>query len=391
LTPDRADHDERRKTDRRMNAMLNAILADTSKESFWMPEQASTVAPGVDGLYDFVYYLSLVFFVLITLLLVVFIWKYRHREDGVAHEPAAGHSTALELTWTLIPAVLVLVIFYFGFQGFMNIIVRPPNAYKIDVLGQTWSWQFTYDGRYVSPDGNLHMVVNQPTEFVLTSKDVIHSFFCPEFRLKKDVVPGRYNQYWVEATKTGTFDLTCAEYCGDRHSQMLAKVIVHTPDEFLKWLDDAKDISKTFPPVAAGENIYNTRGCKSCHSIDGSAGIGPSFRDMYGSQVPIVGQGNVVADENYIRESILYPQAKIHQGFPNPSPMPSFLGQLDDWDIYAITAFQKSISKNFTNTAELEKLKKLHPRSEFNKTGAGATTHPAPGGASKPPLAPPAQ
>src|SRR5689334_5764546 len=150
--------------------MLTAILADLNKRdgSFWMPRQSSTVAPDVDALFDFVFWLSVFFFVLITLMVVVFIIKYRHRE-GVTRDPAAGHSTALELTWTLIPTVLVLVIFYIGFRGFMNMSVEPPNSYEIGVKGQMWNWTFTYEGRYVSPDGNLHIPVDTPVRLILTS------------------------------------------------------------------------------------------------------------------------------------------------------------------------------------------------------------------------------
>jgi cytochrome c oxidase subunit 2 len=345
-----------------LNAILGQVNQATTKASFWMPEKVSTVAEDVDNLYDFVNYLSIFFFVLIALLLIFFIVKYRHREDGVPHEPAAGHSTALELTWTLIPAVLVLVIFYFGFRGFMNMSVEPPNSYEIDVTAQTWNWTFTYEGRYVSPDGNLHIPVDTPVRLILTSKDVIHDLFLPEFRMKKDAVPGRYNRMWVQAKYTGNYEITCAEYCGDRHSQMLARVIVHPKNEFPAWLEIAKDLSKTMSPIDAGALLWKTRGCNGCHSIDGSPNTGPTFKDAFGKPVPVVGAGNVPFDENYVRESILYPQAKIHQGFPNPSPMPSFLGQLNDWEIGAIIAFQKSISTNFKG--DLSELRKIKPKGD---------------------------
>jgi cytochrome c oxidase subunit 2 len=329
--------------------MLTAILAETQKlSSFWMPEQASTVAANVDGLYDFIYYLSLFFFLLITFLLVWFCIKYRHRGDGVVEqESAAGHSTALELTWTIIPTIIVLVIFYLGFRGFINMMVEPPNSYEVLVTGKTWSWTFTYEGKYVSDDGYLHIPVNTPIRFVLSSNDVIHSLFMPVFRLKKDVVPGRYNRFWVEATQVGEYDIYCAEYCGKLHSQMLSKVIVESPEDFAKFIERIKDWTKTKTPLEAGQMLYNTRGCIQCHSLDGTTGLGPTWKDMFGSQVPIVGQGNVLADENYIRESILYPQAKVHQGFGPPSPMPSFLGQLNDNDIMALISYMKSISVNF--------------------------------------------
>jgi cytochrome c oxidase subunit 2 len=357
--------------------MLTAILAETQKlSSFWMPERASTVAADVDGLYDFIYYLSLFFFLLISILLIWFCFKYRHREGVKEQESAAGHSTALELTWTIIPTILVLVIFYMGFRGFINMMVEPPNSYEVLVTGKTWSWTFTYEGRYVSDDGYLHIPVNTPIRFVLSSNDVIHSLFMPVFRVKKDVVPGRYNRFWVEATQVGTYEIYCAEYCGNLHSQMLSKVVVDTPEDFAKFIERIKDWTKTKTPLEAGQMLYNTRGCIQCHSVDGKAGIGPTWKDMFGSQVPIVGQGNVFADENYVRESILYPNAKIHQGFMGPSggsPMSSFLGQLNDNDIMAIISYMKSISVNFKGD--------LAPFKQLLKKGAAtapSATQPAP-------------
>jgi cytochrome c oxidase subunit II len=328
--------------------MLTAILAETQKlSSFWMPERASTVAANVDGLYDFIYYLSLFFFLLITFLLVWFCIKYRHREGVKEQESAAGHSTALELTWTIIPTIIVLVIFYLGFRGFINMMVEPPNSYEVLVTGRTWAWTFTYEGQYASDDGKLHIPVNTPIRFVLSSNDVIHSLFMPTFRVKKDVVPGRYNRFWVEATQIGEYEIYCAEYCGNLHSQMLSKVVVESPEDFAKFIARIKDWTIGKTPLEAGEMMYKTRGCAQCHTVDGATLIGPTFKNMFGSQVPIVGQGTITADENYVHESILYPQAKIHQGFPMPSPMPSFLGQLNDNDIMAIIAYMKSISVNF--------------------------------------------
>jgi cytochrome c oxidase subunit 2 len=351
--------------------MLNAILAVKSPSPFWMPDQASTVAPAVDGLYDFVYWLSLFFFFLITLLLITFILKYRHR-PGVTRDPVAGHSTALELTWTIIPTILVFVIFYFGFRGFMNLSIIPPNAYEVQVTGQKWNWRFTYPSNVVSPDGKMHVPVNTPISLVTESVDVIHSFFIPAMRVKRDVVPGRYNRLWFEATETGEFDVYCAEYCGDRHSTMLTSVVVHTKDDFKKWLQDASIWVDKMSPIDAGFNFYKTRGCQSCHSIDGTANIGPTFKDLYNNpSIPITGQGTIKADENYIRESLLYPQAKVHQGFGPPSPMPSFLGALNDEDIGAIIAWMRTISSH--NFGDLAEFKVIRGRGGKPATNPSAT------------------
>jgi cytochrome c oxidase subunit 2 len=334
--------------------MLTTFLANSSP-SFWMPERASTVAPSVDHVFTFIYWLCVFFFVLVTALLVAFVIKYRHRRGEQPHEPAAGHSTALELTWTIIPTVLVLVIFYFGFRGFLNMSVEPPNPYEIGVTGSMWQWSFTYPNGY--SDTELHLPPKTPVRFVLSSNDVIHSLYVPAFRVKQDVVPGRYNRMWVEATEPGKYDLYCAEYCGTNHSAMLSYAVVHeSRDEFDKWLVDAADWTKRMSPLDAGKKFYETRGCKTCHTIDGTPLTGPTWKDLFGSQVP-TSAGSVNADENYVRESILYPGAKIHQGFPNT--MPSFLGQFSDRDIDAIIAFMKSISKNYQG--DLGPLKQVTP------------------------------
>src|SRR4051812_775748 len=210
-----------------LTAILGAEAATGKLSSFWMPEQASTVAGSVDGLYNFIYYLSLFFFLLITFLVIWFIIKYRHREGGTVHEPAAGHSTALELTWTIIPTVLVLVIFYFGFRGFLNLSIEPPNSYEVQVNARMWNWGFAYPGNVISNDGKLHVPINTPIRLVTQSADVIHSLFIPAFRVKRDVVPGRYNRFWFQATELGEFDIYCTEYCGRNHSTMLTSVVVH--------------------------------------------------------------------------------------------------------------------------------------------------------------------
>lgn len=336
--------------------MLTRLLATSTDGGYWMPQRISTVAPEVDGLFGFVFWLSVFFFVLITVLLLAFVLKYRHRAgDEQPHEPMAGHSTALELTWTIIPTVLVLIIFYFGFRGYLNMAVEPPNPYEVNVTARMWSWTFAYPNGVISDDGKLHIPVNTPVRLVLSSEDVIHSLFLPEFRVKRDAVPGRYNRFWVQAVKTGEFDIYCAEYCGEQHSQMLSKVVVHEMADFKEWLKKASEWEGRLSPIAAGQNFYKTRGCAGCHSVDGGGGTGPTFKDLFGSQVPIQGAGNITVDENYIRESILYPQAKLHAGFG--PVMPSYLGQLRDKDITAIIAYMKSISANFKGSlSDLEKV-----------------------------------
>jgi cytochrome c oxidase subunit 2 len=308
--------------------------------SFWLPEQASTLAPGVDWAFYFVYWVSAFFAVLITALIVLFAVRYRRRE-GVREkaDPAPHHNLPIEVAWTVPPTVLVVAFFWVGFRGFVDLATPPENAYEVQVTGQKWNWLFTYPGGYVDPD--LHVPVDVPVRLVLSSQDVIHSFFVPAFRVKRDVVPGRYNRTWFQATEPGEYQVFCAEYCGTSHSKMLAKVVVHPPGQFERWLADASNFLDKMPPEQAGEKLYQQRGCPQCHSVDGKPGIGPTFQGLFGTPQAIVGGGAVVADETYLRTSILNPQDQIVAGYE--PVMPSFQGRLSDREVDAIIAYLKTL------------------------------------------------
>ncbi|MEX1310786.1 MAG: cytochrome c oxidase subunit II, partial [Candidatus Sulfomarinibacteraceae bacterium] len=213
-------------------------LPDDDGSSFWMPPQVSTVAQGVDWLFNFILAISVFFFLLIVVAMVIFVIKYRHRE-GQGAEESPSHNMALELTWTVIPLILVVVIFVFGFKGYLDMSTPPSNAYEILVEGQKWNWSFTYPNGYI--DSNLHVPVDRPIRLVMSSQDVIHSLYIPAFRVKMDVVPGRYAKAWFEATEPGEYDLFCAEYCGTSHSDMIAHVVVHPVGEFETWLEKASN------------------------------------------------------------------------------------------------------------------------------------------------------
>jgi cytochrome c oxidase subunit 2 len=326
--------------DRVLNQLLHRIDLSQSGGSFWMPPQSSTSAPGVDRLFYFIFWIAFFFFLLIVGLMIHFIVRYR-KQAGRKAEKAPTHNTALELTWTLIPLGIVFVIFYFGFHGFLDITTPPANSYEIQVTAQRWKWMFTYPNGFV--DENLHVPVNRPIRLVMTSEDVIHAFYVPDFRLKRDIVPGRYNKTWFRATTPGTHDLFCAEYCGTSHSLMYAQVIVHPPGEFEKWLEQAADLTGKLPPAEAGQRLYKTRGCAQCHSIDGKAGIGPTFQGVFGHSVAMKDGTKVTADEDYVRESILNPQAKVVAGFD--PVMPTYQGRLKDQEITAIIAYMKTLSQ----------------------------------------------
>jgi cytochrome c oxidase subunit 2 len=362
------------------------ILADAEK-TWFLPRQASSMAPQIDWLQWFILWVCVVSGGLVFIATVYMAIRYRHRPGVNDRGEGPTHSTLLEVTWSVIPAIFVVLIAVWGLQGYMAFTVTPPEALEIQVQASKWSWSFVYPNGY--SDNQLHLPKGVPVRLVLQSNDVIHSLFMPHMRLKKDVVPGRYNKMWVEATelsplpsgfdrqanasyiikdnkdaqevqlKSGTgfgFDIYCAEYCGTKHSEMLTKVHVHEDyAAYQKWLADASDVEKNFPkPKEAGAYLAGKNGCTGCHSADGSKGTGPTWKDMFGHQGKFVTGDAYTADENYIRESILSPQAHLVEGF-GPA-MPSYMGRLNDREITMLIAYMKSISANYKgDPAELEK------------------------------------
>jgi cytochrome c oxidase subunit 2 len=313
-----------------------ARLAD----SFWLPVRASSTAGEVDTVFYVIFAISFVFFALIVALMVWFAIRYRRRE-GHSVERSSHANVRLEIAWTIVPTLLVILIFWLGFRTFLDVSTPPANAYQISVTGQKWQWFFTYPNGYVTSE--LHVPVNQPVHLTMTSEDVIHSLWIPAFRVKKDVVPGRYNTTWFEATAPGEYPLLCTEYCGTGHSDMLSRVIVHEPGLFEVWLREASDRLGTLPPAEAGRQLYETKGCAQCHSIDGSALIGPTFKDLYGTENRLKDGSTVRIEDNYIRESIVDPMAKIVAGYD--PVMPTYAGKLKDQEITMLIAFFKSISR----------------------------------------------
>lgn len=306
--------------------------------TFWFPSSSSNFAGEVDGLFHLILWISIVSFVGIVAAMTWFVWRYR-RQPGVAPQHSAHHNTTLEVTWSVIPGLILIVIFYEGFTGYLDLRTPPPDGYEIQVIAKKWSWSFRYPNGHI--DSELHLPLDTPVKFRLQSDDVIHSFFVPAFRVKMDCVPGRYTNCWVTPTQTGEYVLYCAEYCGTRHSDMLAKVVVHESGEFETWLAKASDFLNRMTPEAAGKLLVQRRGCVQCHSDDGSAKQGPTFKGTYGTTQSMVSGESVAIDDNYIRESILNPMAKVRGGY-RPI-MPTFQGQLKDPEIDAIIAYIKSL------------------------------------------------
>jgi len=309
----------------------------TENDSFLFPPQASTYAADVDALYYFIHYVGVFFWVLIVAAIVYFLWRYRRgHKEGVG----PSHSLPLELTWSIIPLILVIAMFLWGFKGFMTLSRAPGNAETINVTARKWSWNFEY-GNGQRLTNELHVEVNKPYKLVMTSEDVIHSFYVPSFRNKMDVIPGRYTTFWFEATQTGEHQVFCTEYCGDGHSDMLAKIHVHTPEDFAKWQKESQVEDTTTPLPELGAKLYNSRACFTCHSTDGSAKVGPSFKGLFGKQEQLADGTTVTVDEEYLRESMLQPNAKVVQGFQ--PVMPTYQGQLTDREISGLIEYIKTL------------------------------------------------
>ena len=318
--------------------LVTAVLAQSGGGGFWFPTQASRHAPEVDWIFDFILWVSTIFFALIITLMVVFVIKYRRRA-GVAVGSTATHNTKLELAWSIGPGLLLVFMFYLGAKAYLDMRSPPEDAYEIYVTGQKWSWSFTYPNGHVDPE--LHVPINEPVRLVLTSDDVIHSFFVPAFRMKMDAVPGRYTKAWFTATEAGTFQVFCTEYCGTKHSDMLSQVVVHPPGGFERWLDDASNLLANLSPVEAGRKLSDAHGCKACHSIDGTPSIGPTWKGVFGKTHTLASGSSTVVEENYLRESIVEPNAKIVSGFA--PVMPTYKGRLKDAEITAIVEYIKSL------------------------------------------------
>lgn len=312
-----------------------------TSDSFWMPNTASTFAGDLDALFDFLLWMSAVCMLAIVGVMVYFCVRYA-ATSRKANEPAesqADHSNALEVTWSIIPLFVVIGVFVVGFQQYVELRTAPRAAYEVHATGQRWKWGFEYPEGLSHPE--LHVALNRNVRIMIQSVDVLHSLFIPEFRVKMDAVPGRYTELWFKATQEGTFPVYCAEYCGTAHSDMLTRVVVHDAQGFENWVADEIRKIESMPLVDLGELTYNQSGCSTCHSTDGSIKVGPSFQGLFGKSESIIGKDAVLVDENYLRESMLEPQAKIVQGFP-PS-MPTFKGQLSDRRISGLVEYIKTL------------------------------------------------
>jgi cytochrome c oxidase subunit 2 len=272
----------------------------------------------VDNVFLYILVICVFLLALITFLMVYFVIRYRREKHP--HPADIEGSTWLEVTWTVIPTLIVLTMFYYGLTGFQFLKKVPEGAMVVKVIARQWSWLFEYENG--TKESELRVPVGKPVKLLLTSEDVIHGFYAPAFRIKQDAVPGMTNYLWFQPTEAGTFDVMCSQYCGLEHSHMLTKLIVLPEKEFTTWYGSRKvETAAKGPPP--GYKLYQEKGCFACHSIDGSPRVGPTFKGLYGKTVTVLTDGKerkVVADEAYLQKSILEPNADIAKGFPAVMP-----------------------------------------------------------------------
>ncbi len=315
-----------------------------------LPEQASTFALQVDLLTLYLVAVSAFFTVLIVGLLIFFSVKYRRRSDA-DRPPQTVANLLLEVTWIVIPLALSFVMFIWGATIFFKMSSPPKEAIDVYVTGKQWMWKIQHINGHREIN-ELHVPVGKPVRLTMTSEDVLHSFYIPAFRIKADVIPGSYSKMWFQATKPGKYHLFCAEYCGTKHSGMIGSIIVMEQSDYDAWLTNSKDSSL----AEAGQKLFKTLGCASCHNAD-SGVRGPNLEGIYGRQTQVRLQDgntltNVTADERYLRESLLNPNAKVTEGFaPN---MPTYQGLVTEEQILQLISYMKTltpvVSSNTGNT-----------------------------------------
>ncbi len=299
------------------------------------PARASSFAGQVDELFWFFMIVCGLAGLVTGLLVLAFAIRYRRGANRYQHTP--HHSLALELGWTMPVAVVVIALFAWGAKIFVNLYTVPEGATEIYVTGKQWMWKLQHpSGR--REINQLHIPVNTDIVLNLTSEDVIHSFFVPAFRTKKDAVPGRYNQMWFRATETGEFHLFCTEYCGTDHSRMIGTIYVQTEQAHQEWLREGSEGMVSME--LRGSELYGRYACGSCHGQD--EGRGPSLAGLFGKTRPLAGGGSVVANEDYLRESIYYPGRKVVDGYA--PVMPTFKGQIREQELQELIAYIKSLT-----------------------------------------------
>jgi cytochrome c oxidase subunit 2 len=325
------------------------------------PPEASTIAPQMDALYFFMVLVSLIGLTVVILLVVSFSIMYSQKRHPVAVQIEG--STLLEATWTIIPLGLFLIMFVWGALIYFRVYTPPANAMNIYVVGKQWMWKAEHPGGQHEING-LHIPTGQPIQLTLISQDVFHSFSIPAFRVKREAIPGRYTSVWFQATTPGTYHLFCTQYCGTEHSHMVGDIVVLTPDDYKKWLADSTSGASL---AQNGERLFSSLSCNACHNGRADS-RGPSLAGLYGSKVMMNNGQSVLADEAYLRATILNPSEHVPQGY-NPI-MPTYQGQISEDGVISLVEYIKNLNSNYRVEQTLNTTALL-PESEGKSAPAG--------------------
>jgi len=367
-----------------ISGMLGAVggapvVAQTSWWTrMWFRESGSSFAAETDAVYYYIFWVSALFFVVLMFLMVYWGIKYRKRPGRPALVSPA-HNTPLEIAWTVVPTILFAIMFVWGLYAYLPKVIAPSDAEIINVTAKQWNWSLTYSNGATSLQTERISDVDQPVfalprgrpvKFVMSSDDVIHSFYIPEFRIKRDVLPNRYTMAWAEPTVATHrwdpaaekavpinpdepgFHLFCAEYCGDQHSQMSDRIAVMEDPDYRAWLAKQLDTSG-ISLIDLGAALYKTKGCVACHRVDGVDASGPTWKGIWGQSRPPAGGKTPISDVvdfNYVRQSVLEPGAYVKSGWSNQ--MPSFQGQLNSREILALATYIMSLTDSAKAQAE---------------------------------------
>ncbi len=295
-----------------------------------------------DDVFFFILGISITLLALNTAVMIYFVIRYRKKRHPQAEE--VQDNASIEILWTVIPTVLVLIIFFVGWKGFQYMRTVPPDAMRVNVTARQWSWSFRYENG--KQDSVLRVPVHKPVKLLLTSADVLHSLFIPAFRVKEDCVPGRETYLWFRPEQTGSYDLFCTEYCGVGHANMITKVEVMNEQDYDAWYrsEPAGAAPGQGSTIQAGEKFVQVKGCIACHSVDGSTKVGPSFKSIFGKKQPVLHEGKereVTVDAAFIKEKLMHPEINRIKGFP--PIMPSQQGQLTDAEVDSVIEYLKSL------------------------------------------------
>jgi cytochrome c oxidase subunit 2 len=326
------------------------------------PPEASKLAPEMDALLFFEILVSLVGLTIVILLVTSFCLLYSKERHPVATQIEG--STLLEATWTIIPLGLFLLMFVWGALIYFRVYTPPANAMNIYVVGKQWMWKAEHPGGQHEIN-SLHIPIGRPIQLTLISQDVFHSFSIPAFRVKREAIPGRYTSVWFEATTPGTYHLFCTQYCGTNHSAMIGDIVVLTPDGYKQWLAES---TSGMSLAQNGERLFASLSCNACHNAKPDA-RGPNLANVYGAKLPLTSGGTVLADDAYLRESILNPSQHITQGY---APiMPTYQGQVSEEGVIALVEYIKNLNSNYRIEQTLNTTDLL-PEGEVKNTPAGA-------------------